>query len=332
MKKIFIFVITAAISLFAFTGCDKTDKTVIKVNEVTDSIFYAPFYIAIEKGLFNDEGLEIELTNGAGSDVSMTALISGGADIALLGPETAVYIARQNRKDQPKIFAQLTKRDGCYLISRKQEPNFNWNDLRGKEIIIGRQGGLPAMTFEYVVNDMGLKNGTDLTLRKDIQFALMGPTFDNGTADYVTLFEPTASEFVSAGKGYIVASVGQKSGEIPYTGFAALSSYMKNNPEIIEKFVRALYKALDYVKTADTNEVADYLIKHFSTTSKKSAKAALESYLANDTWVSNMAMTEDSFSRLLTVIKNAGESVDGVKFSNVVNTDFATKIYSELYL
>lgn len=331
MKKILICLLTATLSLFSFAACKKdSGETVIKVNEVTDSIFYAPFYVAIENGYYADEGLKIELTNGAGSDVSMTSLLSGGADVALLGPETAVYVARQNRKDQPKIFAQLTKRDGCFLISRKKESNFDWNSLRNKEIIIGRQGGLPAMTFEYVVNNLGMTNGVDLTLRKDIQFALMGPTFDNGTGDYVTLFEPTASEFVKAGKGYIVASVGEKSGEIPYTGFAALSSYINENPEIIKKFLRATYKALNYVKTADSDEVATCLIKHFTTTSKESAKAALENYLTNDTWVSNMAMTKQSFDRLISVIKNAGENVDGVTFDDVVYAKLASEIYNEL--
>ena len=330
MKKFTIAVITLVLTMFSFIGCDKTDKTVIKINEVTDSIFYAPFYVAIEKGFYEDEGLTIELTNGAGSDVSMTALLSGGADIALLGPETTVYVARQNKKDQPKLFAQLTKRDGCFLISRNSEPNFTWDNLRGKEVIIGRQGGLPAMTFEYVVNNLGMQNGKHLTLRKDIQFALMGPTFENGVGDYVTLFEPTASQYVSAGKGHIVASVGEKSGEIPYTGFACLESFMKDNPEIIKKFLRATYKAINYVKTADSSEVADYLIKHFTTTSKELAKSSLENYLANDTWVSNMAMTETAFNNLLNVIKNAGENVEGITFSDVVDVQYATEIYNEL--
>ena len=330
MKKLLLFILTFTFTLCTFVGCKKQSDTVIKVNEVTDSIFYAPFYVAIEKGFYKDEGITIELTNGAGSDVSMTALLSGGADIALLGPETTVYVARQNKKDAPKLFAQLTKRDGCFLISRTNEENFKWENLRGKEVIIGRQGGLPAMTFEHVVNKMNMYDGIDLTLRKDIQFALMAPTFDNGTGDYVTLFEPTASEFVKAGKGYIVASVGEKSGEIPYTGFACLQSFLDEKPEIVKKFLRATYKAIKYVKTADSNEVAEFLIKHFKTTSKESAKASLENYLRNDTWVDNMAMTESAFQNLLNVISNAGESVDGITFNKVVNTAFASEVYNEI--
>lgn len=333
MKKFLCFLSALAVVTLAAAGCAQKEKNgavTLRVNEVTDSIFYAPFYVAIEKGFYKDEGLNIELVNGAGSDVSMTALLSKNADIALLGPETCVYVARQKKADQPKLFAQLTKRDGCFLISRKPEPDFKWENLKGKEVIIGRQGGLPAMTFEYTVNDLGLKNGENVTLRKDIQFPLMGPTFDSGTGDYVTLFEPTASEFVKAGKGHIVASVGSFSGEVPYTGFAALNGYIDKNPEIIEKFLRATYKAINYVKTADANEVASVLHKHFSTTDLSSVKAALDNYVKNDTWTGNMAMTRDSFSRLIKIIENAGENVDGVTFDDVVRTDLAEKIYKEV--
>lgn len=333
MKRFFCLLLSLTAALLVTSGCtNKEDgKTVtLRVNEVTDSIFYAPFYVAIEKDFYKNEGLEIELVNGGGSDVSMTALLSKNADIALLGPETTVYVARQKKADQPKLFAQLTKRDGCFLISRNKEPNFKWENLSGKEVIIGRQGGLPAMTFEYTVNNLGLKDGENVTLRKDIQFPLMGPTFDSGTGDYVTLFEPTASEFVKAGKGHIVASVGSFSGEVPYTGFAALSSYIDKNAEIIDKFLRATYKAIKYVKTADVNEVSAALHKHFSTTDLASVKAALENYIANDTWVDNMAMTKDSFDRLIKIIKNAGEDVDGITYNDVIRTDHAEKIFKEV--
>lgn len=333
MKKFLCFLSALAMISLTAAGCARKEKNgdvTLRVNEVTDSIFYAPFYVAIEKGFYKDEGINIDLVNGAGSDVSMTALLSKNADIALLGPETTVYVARQKKADQPKLFAQLTKRDGCFLLSRTPEPDFKWENLKGKEVIIGRLGGLPAMTFEYTVNNLGLKDGENVTLRKDIQFPLMGPTFDGGTGDYVTLFEPTASEFVKAGKGHIVASVGSFSGEVPYTGFAALESYINKNPETIEKFLRATYKAINYVKTADIDEVSAALHKHFSSTDLSSVKSALKNYIANDTWVDNMAMTADSFTRLTDIIKNAGENVDGVAFNDVVRTDLAEKIYKEV--
>ena len=327
MKKIILFILTASIFLLSFTGCGKKDESVIKVNEVTDSFFYAPFYLAIEKGFFEEEGLKIELTNGGGSDVSMTALLSKNADIILAGPETAVYVARQNKADQPKIFAQLTKRDGCFLIGRNPEPDFKWENLTGKEIIIGRKGGLPAMTFEYVIKNLNLTE--KVTLRTDIQFNLMAPTFDGGTGDYVTLFEPTATEFVASGKGHIVASVGEKSGEIPYTSFIALDSFIKDNPEKVEKFVRALYKALDFIKTEPSKTVAEYLVKHFKGSEVESTAKSLDNYKRVDTWMTNMSLNEDMFKTLLKVISNAGEDVNGVNYDKIVNNTYASKVFKE---
>lgn len=331
MKKILILMTTLILALLPLSsGCSKkTDDNVLRINEVTDSFFYAPFYVAIEKGFFEEEGLKIELTNGGGSDVSMTALLSKGADIILAGPETAVYVARQNKKDAPKVFAQLTKRDGCFLIGRNEEPNFDWNNLKGKEIIIGRQGGLPAMTFQYIIKNLGY-NETDLTLRTDIQFPLMAPTFDNGVGDYCTLFEPTATEFVSQGKGYIVASVGKQSGEVPYTSFIALDSFIKNNPKKIEKFLRAMYKALKFVEEEDSKVVASYLIKHFVGSDLEKTAQSLENYKSVDSWMTNMSLSEDMFNRLIDIIKNAGENVDGVKYEQIVNNEYAQKIYEEI--
>ncbi len=330
MKKFIMILLSIAIFCLPFTGCkQEKNSLVIRVNEVTDSFFYAPFYVAIEKGFFKEENIEIELTNGGGSDVSMTALLSKGADVILAGPETAVYIARQNKKDAPKIFAQLTKRDGCFLIGRYPEENFDWNNLKNKEVIIGRKGGLPAMTFEYTVKNLGLYN--DVSLRTDISFTLMGPTFDSGVGDYVTLFEPTATEFVSAGKGYIVASVGEKSGEIPYTSFIALESFIKNEPEKVEGFVRALYKALDFIKNETSSTVAEYLVKHFKGSQVEATAKSLENYKKVDTWMTDMSLTSDMYNKLLDVISSSGEDVSDVKFESVVDNTIATKIYNERY-
>lgn len=327
MKKIFTLFISVLFALFPFSGC-KTEKTgVLRINEVTDSFFYAPFYVAIEKGFFKEEGLEIELTNGGGSDVSMTALISGNADIILAGPETAVYVNRQHRNDAPKVFAQLTKRDGCFLISKNEEPNFSWDNLKNKEIIIGRKGGLPAMTFEYITSKLGYKNGVDITLRTDIQFNLMAPTFETSSADYVTLFEPTATEFVKAKKGYIVASVGAQSGEIPYTSFIALESFMKKHPEKIEKFVTALFKALKFIKEESEIEVAKYLVKHFTGNEINSVAESLKNYKSVDTWASDLALSESMFTKLLDVLNNAGESAGDVTHSDIVTNEFVNKVY-----
>ncbi len=330
MKKIITIILSFLILLLPISGCtEDKSSNVLRINEVTDSFFYAPFYVAIEKGFFKEEGLEIELTNGGGSDVSMTALLSKNADIILAGPETAVYINRANRQDAPKVFAQLTKRDGCFLVSKNPEPNFSWNTLHGKEIIIGRKGGLPAMTFQYLMKNLGYVEGENITLRTDIQFNLMAPTYESGVGDYVTLFEPVATEFVNQGKGHIIASVGEKSGEIPYTSFIALESFMKDNPEKIEKFVRAMYKALDYVRTAPSTDVAKELVKHFKGSNVNETAKSLENYLAVDTWMTDMSLNETMFNKLLDVISSAGEDVTGVTHQKVVNNSFASKGYTD---
>ena len=331
MKKFITIFLSFLIFLLPLTGCKEEDNNVIRVNEVTDSFFYAPFYVAIEKGFFKDEGLEIELTNGGGSDVSMTALLSKNADIILAGPETAVYINRADRQDAPKVFAQLTKRDGCFLVSRNAEPDFSWDNLSGKEIIIGRKGGLPAMTFQYLMKNLGYQDGVDVTLRTDIQFNLMAPTYDSGVGDYVTLFEPVATEFVNQGKGHIVASVGAKSGEIPYTSFIALESYLKDNSSKVEKFVKAMYKAINYVKTAPSSEVAKELVKHFTGSNVNQTAESLENYLSVDTWMTDMSLPESMFNKLLDVVSSAGESVSGVTYQKVVDNTFASKGYKEFY-
>ena len=332
MKKFILFILSISLFLLPLTGCgnESDDLTIVKVNEVTDSFFYAPFYLAIEKGFFEEQGLKIELTNGGGSDVSMTALLSKGADVILAGPETAVYVARQQKQDAPKIFAQLTKRDGCFLIGRNQEPDFKWENLKGKEIIIGRKGGLPAMTFEYIVKNLGFNTISDLTLRTDIQFPLMAPTFDNGTGDYVTLFEPTATEFVSSGKGYIVASVGKQSGEIPYTSFIALSSFLKNKPDVVEKFVTALFNAIKFIETESSLEVSKYLVKHFTGSQVEATAKSLDNYKSVDTWASDLVITESMFNTLLNVITNAGEDVEGITYNKVVDNTIVKKVYEKL--
>lgn len=331
MKKLILILLSFTLFLLPLSACkEETNDNVIRVNEVTDSFFYAPFYVAIEKGFFEEEGLKIELTNGGGSDVSMTALLSKNADVILAGPETAVYVNRSNRQDAPKIFAQLTKRDGCFLISKNEEPNFSWESLQNKEIIIGRKGGLPAMTFQYLMKNLGYTEGVDITLRTDIQFNLMAPTFESSSSDYVTLFEPVATEFVNSGKGHIVASVGEKSGEIPYTSFIALESFLKNNSQKAEKFVRAMYKALNYVQTAPSSEVAKELVKHFKGSDLQKTALSLDNYKRVDTWMSNMCLPENMFNTLISIITSAGEDVGDVKYQDIVYNDISQKIYSEI--
>ncbi len=333
MKK-FIALFLAFCSLaFSLTCCKESEEnklTKVRLNEVTHSIFYAPLYVAIENDFFKEEGLEIELTNGGGADKSMTALLSGSADIGLMGVEAAIYVVNEGKTDYPRVFSQLTKRDGSFLISRKPEPDFKWENLENKTVIAGRTGGVPAMTFEYVVNKHGLRNGENITLNNDIAFNLMGPAFESGTGDYTTLFEPTASEYQKAGKGYVVASVGEESGEIPYTAFMTLKSYLEKNKTTVEKFMRAIQKAIKYVQTTDEDKVADSLLKQFPSTAKESIAASLKSYKKIDAWTYDTTMTKQAFDNLQTVMENAGELDKRADYDKINYDEISKKVYKEI--
>ena len=330
MKKLSIILAVLVITFVSLMGCFcQKDDNIIRVNEVTHSIFYAPFYVAMNKGYFEEEGYTIELTNGGGSDKSMTAVLSNSADIALLGPETSVYVASQDKKDLPIIFGQLTKRDGSFLFGRTQETNFDWTNLENTEIIAGRKGGLPAMTLEYVLNQKGYYDGQNITLNYDISFNNMGPAFVAGTGDYTTLFEPTATELENAGKGYIVTSIGQDSGEVPYTCFMANRSYLDKNEDQIKKFLRAVVKGYQFLTTGNLDEVAQSLLPSFPGTDIQSIKYAIESYKQIDAWNDTPVMTEDSYQRLLAIMENAGQITKQVAFQTVVDNSYAIEVMKE---
>lgn len=309
---------TAAALSLCFTACgEKNDERIIRVNEVTHSIFYAPFYAAIEKGFFEKRGLKIELTNGGGADKSMTAILSGAADIGLMGPEAAAYVYLNGKTDYPQIFAQLTKRDGSFLISRKAEDkqNFDIASLEGKEVIAGRKGGVPAMTLEYLLKQRGLENGKNVTLNFDVQFALTAAAFEGGTGDYCTLFEPTASEFEKAGKGYVVESVGMLAGEVPYTAFMCLKSYIGKNEQIIKNFCEALYEGITFTASATNEQLVESLKKQFPAASDESIISSVERYRESDAWVSDLTLDKSAFERLKTIMQSAGELKGDVPYS-----------------
>ena len=299
MKKILTLFLSLVLIVLPFSGCKNKDglKT-IEVNEVTHSVFYAPLYLAIEKGYFKEEGLKINLTNGGGADKSMTAVLSGDADIGLMGPETVIYVYNQGKVDYPKVFGQLTQKDGAFLVSRKAEPNFKWTDLKGKEILAGRKGGVPAMTFEYILNQLDMKDGVDFNLNFDVQFNLMTSAFLSGTADYCTVFEPTASEYQASGKWHIVASVGEAGGEIPYTSFIALGSYIEKNQDTLKSFMKALKKAHEFIENSTELEVAKAIVKQFPSTSISSIEASIKSYKSINAWKTDLQATPESFTNL----------------------------------
>lgn len=330
MKKRLITVLIAAVFAimipFAFAGCKKDNKT-IKINEVTHSVFYAPLYLADALGYFEEEGFEIDITNGGGADKTMAAVLANEADVGFCGPEAVVYTYLGGSDDCPKVFGQLTKRDGSFLVGRVKEDNFDWKSLEGKDVIGGRPGGVPLMTFQYVLKQINVK----ANLVTNIDFNLMTAAFEGGTADYCTMFEPVASEYQKAGKGFIVGSVGQQAGEIPYTCFMAKSSYINKNPEKIEGLLRGITKAIKYLKETDSATVAKLLVRYFDGTSEESLKTSVESYAKIDAWVDNMAMKETAFNNLQDIIESAGELKQRVSFDSVIMTETAQKVYSEIY-
>lgn len=330
MKKSLIAVFAAALAAlaipFSLAGCGGSGE-VLKINEVTHSVFYAPMYLADALGYYEEEDFEVEFTNGGGADNTMAAVLSGSADVGFCGPEAALYIAIGGSSDSPKVFGQLTKRDGSFLVARTPEPDFKWSDLEGKEILAGRKGGVPAMTFEYVIEELGV----NASLNYDVDFNYMTAAFESGIADYCTMFEPTASDYEAEGKGYIVASVGEQSGEIPYTCFAAKESYINENPEKIEGLLRAVTKATKFVMENDAATVAEYLVPYFDGTSEESLANSVQAYKDIDAWVANMAMEEAAFTRLQDVIENSGELERRVDFDELILTDVAQKVYEEVY-
>lgn len=309
-------------------GCQKktVENTVVELHEVTRSVFYAPQYVALNLGYFEEEGLTVNITTSGGSDKAMTALLSGEADICLAGPETAVYVFNEGKEDHPIIVGQLTKRDGSYLVGRTAEKDFTWESLEGKTIIGGRKGGMPLMTLCYVLGQHGLVPGKNIEVIDSIQFNMMGAAFEGGTGDYVTLFEPTATEFQNAGKGAIVANVGLASGEVPYTAYMVTPETLEKDPKTVEAFLRAIYKAQQWIETATDEEIAKAMQPSFPDTSIESLMIVAKSYRETDSWKKELEMYEEDYNRLLDVIAYSGELAQRPDFTKLVNNELAVKI------
>ncbi len=316
------------LTLFPLTGCGETggETVTVRLNEVTHSVFYAPQYVAMELGFFADEGLEIELTNGGGADKVMTAVVSGGADIGLAGPESCIYIHAQGKDDLPVIFAQLTKRDGSFVVGRTQE-DFDWEDLRGRTILGGRKGGVPEMTLEYVMKQHGVVPQEDAVVDTSVQFSMMAGAFTGGQGDYVTLFEPTATEVERAGHGYILCSVGEASGEIPYTAYFASRSYMDAHPEVIQGFTNAIARAQEWIETHTDREVAEAMAAQFPDTPLETLEAVTARHRQIDAWNDTPVMTREALERLETVMTEAGELDESawVDFDALVDNGYAER-------
>ncbi len=326
MKKICAIALALLLCLCAtlFFGC-KTDSNVIRLNEVTHSIFYAPQYVAMALGYFESEGLTVEITNGSGADNVMTALLTNEADIGLMGCEANIYVYLQGKKDYPKIIGQLTKRDGSFLVARNQIENFDYSQTQNTTVLMGRKGGMPAMILQYVLNGKGLTNN-DVTMDYSIQFGALGPAFTGGTGDFVPLFEPAASQLVKEGKGFIVSAIGMDSGEIPYTCYTATTQFLKNNGEKVEKFLRAVWRGTNYVLTHSAEECATVIAPYFDGTELDLIVSALVNYKKYDVWTTTPVTDKVAFSRIQDVMENAGELSARVEYDALVDNTQANKI------
>lgn len=334
MKRILIyvliFIIVCALVVTAVIFNTKKDENsdlqVIQLNEVTRSVFYAPQYVAIANGYFEEEGLELEITTGQGADKVMTAILAGQSDIGLCGPEAAIYVYNEGKEDYAQVFAQLTQKDGSLLVSKEPFENFKWEDVKGKTVIPGRKGGVPYMTFEYVLKQNGINPETDVNLDDSIKFDLMAGAFTGGEAEFVTLFEPTASMTEDAGKGYVVASVGEAAGEVPYTAYCAKKSYIEENSEIIEGFTRAIYRGEQFVEQHSANEIAEIIQDFFPDTTVDSLTKSVQTYKDIDAWKENPILKEEAFDKLQLIMTEAGELDKKAPYEMIINNSFAEKV------
>ena len=328
-KALFAALLTGALAAGCLAGCGKMDGTAggkmkkVTLNEVAHSIFYAPQYAAIELGYFEEEGIDLTLVNGAGADKVMTALISGDAQIGFMGSEASIYVSQEGADDPAVNFAQLTQRAGNFLVGRTAQPDFKWEDLKGKKVLGGRAGGMPQMVFEYILKKHGIDPKTDLTIDQSISFGLTAAAFTSGDADYTVEFEPFATTLEMENCGTVVASLGRDSGYVPYTSYSAKTSYMEKNPDIMQKFTDALQKGMDYVQSHTPEEIAEVIEPQFPETDLDTITAIVKRYYDQDTWKENLVFGQDGFELLQDILEDAGELKERTPYTELVNTEFA---------
>ncbi|MCB2296984.1 ABC transporter substrate-binding protein [Clostridium tagluense] len=337
LKKISFFSLLLSLALITtlFSGCKKDNNEAlakVKLNEVVRSIFYAPMYAAISEGLFKEEGIEIDLSTGQGADKTMQQVLSNAVDIGFCGPEQVIYIYNQKRADYPVIFAQLTQKDGAFLVARNAETDFNWESLKGKTLIGGRPGGVPEMALEYVLKNHGIKPDEDIKLITNLAFTATAGAFKGGTGDYVTLFEPNASMMSKDNSGHIVASIGDSAGTIPYTCFFATKSYIEKNPVIIEKVTRAIYKGQKWVSTHSDAEVCSSIKSFFPGADETALVESIKNYRKTNAFSPNPILKPDDLTRLMDIIQSYKADLIPQRpaFDKIVNNTFAQKVVKDL--
>ncbi len=336
MKKYFFRFFTMLVCLAALTGSSilsgcsgtkqaKNDSVKLTLNEVAHSVFYAPMYVAIEEGYFQEEHIDLTLVTGFGADKTMTAVLSGEAEIGFMGPETTVYTYNEGAQDYVVNFAQLTQRAGNFLVAREEMPDFTWTDIKGTEVLGGRKGGMPEMIFEYILRQNGINPKTDLSIDQSIDFGSTAAAFSGGKGDFSVEFEPGATSLELEGNGYVVASLGVDSGYVPYTAFSAKAEYIEKNPEIIQQFTNALQKGLDYVQNHSPEEIAEVIAPQFKETDAETLTAIVTRYYEQDTWKENLIFGENSYQLLLDILSDADELSAEPPYKELVNTSFAKK-------
>ena len=309
-------------------GESKEELTKVTLNEVAHSIFYAPQYVAIEEGYFAEEGLDLTLVTGFGADKTMTAVISGEADIGFMGAEASIYAYQEGATDPVVNFAQLTQRAGNFLVAREEMPDFSWDDLRDTRVLGGRKGGMPEMVFEYILRNHNIDPATDLEIDQSIDFGSTAAAFTGDmSADFTVEFEPSATALEKEGKGYVVASLGVDSGYVPYTSYSAKTSFLNENPQIIQSFTNALQKGMDYVQNHSPEEIAQVISPQFPETDMDTLTTIVNRYYEQDTWKENLVFEKDSFELLQDILESAGELEKRVDYEQLITTEFAKSAY-----
>ena len=328
-KRILAFALITTLAVLALFGCapkeEETGNTKVVLNEVAHSIFYAPMYVAIEEGYFEEEGIDLELVCGFGADKVMTAVLSGEADIGFMGSEASIYTYNEGATDYVVNFAQLTQRAGNFLVGREDVSDFTWEDLKGTTVLGGRKGGMPQMVFEYILKQNDIDPEKDLDINQNIDFGSTAAAFSEGQGDYSVEFEPHATSLEEAGKGYVIASLGEDSGYVPYTAFCAKGSYIEENPDVIQSFTNALQKGMDYVQSHTPEEIANAIAPQFEETDIDTITTIVTRYYDQHTWKADLIFEKESFDLLQDILDTAGELSKRAPYKDLVNTEFAKK-------
>ena len=324
-KKIIIILITlivlVGVSLILIKVFDKKEDsslTKVRLAEVTHSSFYAPLYVAIENGYFEEEGIDLELILTPGADKVSAAVLSNDVEIGFAGAESAIYVYDQEESDYLRIFSGLTKRDGQFIVARDNYEDFSLEDLYGKEILVGRSTGMPALNFLNGLKNMEI-DIDKININYSVEFAALSGSFIGGTGDFVNLFEPNATSLEENGYGHVVASVGVMSGEVPYTAFYARKSYIEENPKIIEGFTKAIAKAITYTLENDATKVAEGIIDQFPDTDVSELALMIDRYKEYDCWLETPFVSEKLFTNLEDFLIDFDLLSDYVPYEDLVN-------------